>query len=659
MEVSKGYLLKYLKSGNVTFFIPPYQRNYEWDYEQCSVFFDDILKTAESNILGITAEHLFGSIVYVQEDTPYGEPDKLILTDGQQRITTTMIFLVALRDIIDNDNFKQIIDNKFLMNQDISNNVDSEYKIKLKQVESDWSAYKNIITNEELTDDDRNSAVFINYEYFVRRLKDLKSKKPEFILENLIEKGLEKFSIVMIQLEPVKNNWENPQEVFESMNSLGKPLSLADLVRNYLLLGESTERQIYLYEKYWLYIEKHLSGEVSNFIRDFMQLKDEKNFKKATPTNFKELYAEFKVLFDGYSTENFLKELKVYSKYYAYIVMGKSTGNEYIDSKLIDLRSINVTILYSFLLSIFSEWDNEFLTDMEIIEILDVLFIYFLRRRIIKLTQAENKAFPLLIKKVKTLVNEDDKRLGMFKILANQENTLRLPNDYELLSGLEVMNFGDFGYCKFILSLVEERMTKSRPSKEDKKLQIEHIMPQVLNESWKKELGSNYEEIHQRWLNNIGNLTLIRHNQELGNKSFEFKREIYENNSGLQIAKSYITDKNIWNGVAIKERSSKLSHYIVDNVLPIPVDFKRRNNYVAKRGKFSFVELDLIGEVINFISDKTLKAKVTSDKEVEFEGKKYRLLPLTKILNERLGIPAPSNQGSRYWEYDGIRLSDV
>lgn len=190
-----------------------------------------MVKTAQRNIAGEDTEHFFGTVTYFQDDTVFGQPNKLVLIDGQQRITTTMLFLVAVRDTTDDQNVKSYLDNKYLKNQNVSD--DTEYKIKLKQVETDWKAYCDVILGRDMDVPEKNSVVFQNYLVFKRLLE---TGTEGVSITELIEKGIDKFSIITIELKPKTNKWENPQEIFESMNSLGKPLTLADLVRNYLLL---------------------------------------------------------------------------------------------------------------------------------------------------------------------------------------------------------------------------------------------------------------------------------------------------------------------------------------------------------------------------------------------------------------------------------------
>ncbi len=161
-------LLQMLSNNDVTFFIPPYQRNYEWTDEQCRVFLDDIITTYSNNSKGKASEHFFGSITYFQTETVFGQPSKLVLIDGQQRITTTMLFLVALRDIIGDNQLSQFIDSKYLKNNAVQG--ETEYKVKLKQVETDWNVYKSIILKDELSLKEMNSSVYRNYRYFYNKL---------------------------------------------------------------------------------------------------------------------------------------------------------------------------------------------------------------------------------------------------------------------------------------------------------------------------------------------------------------------------------------------------------------------------------------------------------------------------------------------------------
>ena len=658
MRPNEAKLLYLLSNNDVTFFIPPYQRNYEWTDEHCRVFLEDVLKTHKANSLGGRTEHFFGSVTYFQTETAFGQPNKLVLIDGQQRITTTMLFLIALRDILDDDALKAYIDSKYLKNENVKG--DSEYKIKLKQVETDWAAYRDLVLGLPVTDKEKSSAVYKNYRYFVNKLFELQEAGSD--LNSLIEKGLDKFSIITIELQPQQNEWENPQEIFESMNSLGKPLSLADLVRNYLLLGLDPDTQSNLYSQYWLRMENTIPRLVSDFIRDYMQGHEKRSYPKATETNHKELYGLFKGLFGDVDSKILLKSFAEYSEIYAYIVLGTPCGNKEIDKLLSDLRYINATTAYSFYMMLLHEWKEKNLTDKDIIDVLTVFNKYFLRRMLIGIASGENKALPTLVKSIPEIVKADDKTGKMFFILSKQESNLRLPNDIEIRRTMESMNFYNFKFSKYILALVEEKLTKSRPDLSDAKLQKEHIMPNTLNDEWKKALGEDGEDTHQELVNTIGNITLIRHNQELGQKKFSDKKAIYDNKAGLQIARTEITNHDHWGRDTILNRAKWITDYLLNEVMPIPDSMRKTNNFIVKEGRrLSFQELQLIGLDINFIEDPSIIAHVVGDRDVEFEGKKWKLSPLTKEIQTRRGKvnASGSYQGAQYWEYDGIKLADI
>lgn len=663
MQSRDNKIIPLLSNNDVTFFIPPYQRNYEWDIQMCDTFYKDIEKVAHNS----NTQHFFGTIIFYEERSQiFGEPSRYILVDGQQRLTTTMLFLIAARDVIQDEILKNTIDSKYLRNNNVSGN-DVEYKIKLKQVENDWGAYKKLVLQEELSEKDKKSIVYSNYLFFKSKLEKLEQTD----INDLIVKGLVNFNIVTIQLEPERNKWEKPQEIFESMNSLGKPLSLADLVRNYLLLGKTAAKQEILYHNYWLKIEKNLVGpndsfSVSSFIRDYMQLEAASSYKKATEVNYKELYHDFKELFENTEAETLIEKLAFYSDNYSVLAGYKSSGDERIDTKISDLKTVESSGFYSFILGVLQLWTDGKLSSDDCLSILDAVFIYITRRRILRLTQGENKNAPQLVRFFDELITAFSKKDKMLSILSNQLYALRLPNDNELFTYLtsQDSNFYNLRICKFIFSLIEESITKSRP-KSDMYLQIEHIMPQTLNDNWKNMLGIDYQRIYDAYLNNIGNLTLIRHNQELGNSPFVNKKDIYINKAGMQISKDKIIDKDSWGEAEIKERASYLTKLITDNVLSISENLKNSNNYSIEKktgsSRFSFAEVNLIGKQITYYDDESIKAEVVADKEVKFEGKKWRLSPITREIETRKQRCTKSGAywGIDKWMYQGKTLEEL
>lgn len=659
------YLLDSLSNNDVTFFIPPYQRNYEWLTDNCKVLLADVKKVAQSNLTDVKTEHFFGSIVYVVEESGFGLPDKYVLTDGQQRITTTMLLLMALRDSIDDPNYQETIQRRYLENDRADNSV--EYKIKLKQVETDWEAYRLLVLRRDVPASLKNSAVHQNYLFFLKALE----RSTDAERKGLLEKGLMRFSIIAIQLEPDRNPWENPQEIFESMNSLGKPLSLADLVRNYLLMGKSTRQQTELYNGYWLTLEKRLPGTLSEFIRDWMQADQHKSFKVARENNYKELYGAFKDIVRERSVEGLFESFVRFSHPYSIVCGLESTGHQGLDQVILDLNVIGIAPAYSYLAEVLAAWEAKVLSDSDVVNVFTGVRTYLLRRRVLGITQAENKFYPVLGGRLEELSGSQELLDTLFSQLSSQEYALRLPNDDEMRSRLRAINFYNLGrsrnYPRLLLSMAEEKLTKSRPKWDDMRLQLEHILPQTMTAGWRQMLGEDHESVHQEYVNNVGNITLIRHNQELGNKSFEDKKNTYAGQSGLQIAQNRVLDREVWDAAAIKRRQDYVIDLIIDEILEIPSRFRHASNWSQiDRGSAQFDSRttlnQLIGETIEFVSNPVLTAHVISDSKVLFEGDEWALGPLTKILKERGGaiVSKTSNfHGASNWSWDGTKLVDL
>jgi hypothetical protein len=420
-----------------------------------------------------------------------------------------------------------------------------------------------------------------------------------------------------------------------------------------------------------LKIEKNLTGDnntfsVSAFIRDYMQLVDISSYKKATDTNHKELYRDFKDLFQDENHEQLIKKLAEYSHEYSILAGYKTSGNLKIDQKITDLRTLKISAFHSFILGVLHLRTVHKINADDCLAILDAIFVYVARKSILGIRKSENKDAALFSKYFDKLVIATNKRNAMLDICANQTFSMRLPNDNEIHDFLlsEKSNFYNFESGKFLFSLIEEGLTKNRPSLNDKILQVEHIMPQTLNETWKNELGENYKLIYDNYLNNIGNLTLIRHNQELSNHSFRGKKEIYENNAGMQITKNKIIDQQNWGVVQIKARAEYLVNILLEKILPISAELKTSNNYSSEKksigNRLSFESLDLIGKTIVYYDDSTIVADVIGNKEVKFEDKIWRLSPLTREIETRKNRRNRSGAywGINMWMYDGRTLEE-
>ena len=584
MKSTEQALVQFLCRPNTVFAIPVFQRPYEWDKELCEVFLQDVKNTALKNRKSIKQKHFFGTITYYKETNHGTKYEQIVLVDGQQRITTTMLFLAAVRDSIADLSKKEEIDNRFLQNKK------HLYKMRLKSVETDRGVFGKIIRKTELEESMKESPVYQNYLFFLKEIKDCTDKE----LLSYVQKGMEEFTLITIELLPYQNRWEKPQEVFETMNSLGKPLELKDLVCNYLLLDVPVNEQDNYYKHYWNEIESRLKGNVSNFIRDYMQYKKAQWVHESgnrNNSNHKILYNEFKKLVSSemkVDSSLVIQELNRYSLYYAYIVRGEETGDILVDDKLRDLRRIGISIPNPLVLAILILWkETEAIDEHDVREILDALVVYFMRRKIAKLAQGENKAIPRLINRLPEIVKARDKKKKMFNILGEQEYNLRLPNDAEVRKCLVEMNFYNFKYAKFLFTLMEEKKSKGRLSEKDRRLSIEHIMPQNPRKDnktvWEKEIGKReYERVHQQYKDNIGNLCLVHKNSEESDKSFKEKKKYYKT-EGLWLANEKITSCSKWNETSIVSRQRWITRIIIKETLPIPENMRKQDNYKGKK----------------------------------------------------------------------------
>lgn len=239
---------------------------------------------------------------------------------------------------------------------------------------------------------------------------------------------------------------------------------------------------------------------------------------------------------------------------------------------------------------------------------------------------------------------------------------MRLPTDAEVIDALKSMNFYSFALAKVLLALAEESLTERRPYLADKNLQLERIMPPTLSDSWYDELGENAEEVHGNLLDTIGNVTLIWHPRELGDMTFEGKKDVYMGQAGMQISRTEITNHLRWNEESIDSRAKWLIRFIATRVLTIPDELNKvAATATTRAARISLAELGLVDKTIEFIDDPSYKARVVSDAQVEFEGRRWRLSPLTYELKKRIGIENPSGhyRGAAHWAFEGTRILDM
>jgi len=572
-----------LAKNATSFFIPPFQRAYAWGRPEIERYFSDISRIIESEIdkkQHDKLEHFFGTVVIKEEKA--GFANKSVVVDGQQRLTTTLIFLIALRDC-ETDTVKQ----DYITQNYLTNNSSSfQDKIKLKQVTKDWDSYRALVTKTQ----PNPGVISIAYELLKKLITEKRKLNPEVDFEHYII-AIQRINVAVIFLDERPFKGEDPQIIFETLNSLGKPLTLSDLVRNFVLLNMESNKQSDIYEKIWHpKIEDVLNENSSKFFRDYLQYKTASSLKVVSDNNTKELYQQFKdFVEENFEDHNdFVNDIVRFVKCYKWIITEtineKISSNSTKDKEIKELlrnifHDIKAEAFKPFVLGLLEYHQytvNEVrLSDEFLITTLTTIRTYLIRRRILGLTQGENKNIVTFSKKIEGLSKGN---ILMIDLLTNVFYRLRLPNDNEIKTSLTSMNFyeGSKQYAKFILGKIEEHNTKVSVDFRNPKITIEHIMPQTLEDSWKVELGENYKDIHKNYLHNIGNLILTEFNSEIGNKPFEEKKRKLETSSlnyRLDIIK-----RNTWSEQSIKEHLANMITWFLDT-FSLPEQFREKANW--------------------------------------------------------------------------------
>lgn len=572
-----------LAKNATSFFIPPFQRAYAWGHSEIDRYFSDVSRIIESELDSNQQdklEHFFGTVVIKEEKA--GFANKSIVVDGQQRLTTTLIFLIALRDYEADENAKEFINQNYLTN----NASTFEDKIKLKQVTKDWDSYKALVNGEN-----PNPGVIKNaYGHFLKLISEKKRLNSSVVFDNYLQ-AIQRMNVAVIFLDERPFKGEDPQIIFETLNSLGKPLTLSDLVRNFVLLNMESVEQSEIYEKYWHpKIEKVLSENTSKFFRDYLQYKTSSSLKVVSDNNTKELYKQFKEFvesrFDNHS--DFVRDIIRFVTPYNLIISEQTneiissiSDNDKIIKELLRniFHDIKAEAFKPFVLGLLEyhryEINGISMSDDVLIACLSSIKIYLIRRRILGLSQGENKNIVTFCKKIDAITKG---ATTVIELLTNLFYRLRFPNDDEIKTNLVVMNFykGVTQYSKFILGKIEEHNTKVAVDFRNPKITIEHIMPQKLNESWEKELGDEFRDIHIKYLHNIGNLILTEFNSEIGNKSFaEKKTKLLTSSLNYRL---HIISKENWNEQSIIEHQENMVEYFL-GTFPLPDNYKDNQNW--------------------------------------------------------------------------------
>lgn len=536
-----------MEGAKKRFVIPIYQRNYDWKTENCKQLYDDLVKVVKKH----RNSHFFGSIV--SSYLPNGRYTEYLVIDGQQRLTTVSLLLLAMYNLIKEGKAHpqtETMAQEILEDYLVDKHQPWETRIKLKPVKNDRAAFGKLFDANEKND--KNSNLTFNYEYFYNRIQ-----KEEISIEELYDAL---FALEIINIELTSD--DDPQLIFESLNSTGVALSEGDKIRNFILMGLPSKLQNVYYEKYWNKIELCTRYDVSSFVRDYLSVK-----QQAIPS-MNRVYVTFKAYVDdiGCETEPLLKELLEYAQWYEILLKG-SIPDKQLGACILRLNRLETTVTRPFFMEVLRLHDKEKLSIKDMRDIFLFTENYLFRRTICDLpTNTLNKIFLMLHREIVRYDGTTDNYVEKFKYaLLSKGERGRFPNDTEFEEAFSarqvyLMNSKNKVY---ILERFENYGTIEDKDVyrhcDDGEYSIEHIMPQHLTPSWIKALGSDYEQIHETWLHRIANLTLTGYNSKYSNSDFLDKRDMRNgfNESGLRL-NFWVSHQEKWTLVELEQRNALL-----------------------------------------------------------------------------------------------------
>ena len=553
MQAKENKIIDLFSIQNTIFTIPVYQRNYNWTEKECKRLYNDIFEIGENKNID---SYFIGSIVYIHEGISSALEREFYIIDGQQRVTTLTLLFLALSHILKEN---EITENEAsrIFNQYIINPF-SKKEIKLKLIPSEDNGNLEIldkISNDKIEELNEyiNTNMLKNYLFFKNNFRKLNKEEISYFLE-----GINKLIYIDVSLE---NGKDNPQRIFESLNSTGLDLSEGDLIRNHILINLERDKQNRIYKDIWIPIENNcevvekesIISYVSDFIRDYLTLKT-----REIP-NKNKVFEEFKKFY----IENFdekLEELKKYSKAYSSIIKPNTEKDKDIRKELEYLRSLDQTVINPFLIGIISDYHEQELEKEELIEILDLLQSYLWRRYI---TERKSNELNKIFSKIYPKIFEENNYYENLKIeLIND----KFPTDDELKNSLKTKNvYKDKEKLNYVFKKLENYNHNELIDFNNEKITIEHIFPQKPSKSWESSYSTNEFEMMASLKDTISNLTLTGSNPNLSNKSFIEKRD--DEAHGYKNSKLYLNrflgNLDEWNLVLMGERFESLYKDII------------------------------------------------------------------------------------------------
>ena len=555
MKATEANLLKFLRKSP-QFVIPIYQRNYSWTDAQCRQLWADLMRAGRDDKV---AAHFIGSIVYVERGlSSVTSQEALLVIDGQQRLTTSTLLIAALARHFESQGLGELLEafsNKKLRNYYLLNpDEEGERHFKLILSETDKDTLLAILQNAPMPAE-ASSRINENYALFQELIASHQGE-----LEAICQ-GLAKLVIVDVSLDRAH---DNPQLIFESMNSTGLELSQADLVRNYILMGLEPKLQTELYKTYWRPMERAF-GQAAYVVHFDAFMRHYLTAKTGDIPNVREVYVAFKGFARGLAgdTRDLVADIYAYASYYCAMALGTETDIA-LKQAFHDLRELKVDVAYPFLLDVYHDYKQGRLNNDEVLQIVRLVESYVFRRAICAIpTNSLNKTFAGMgrtLKKDRYLESVQ----AAFLMLPSYR---RFPTDEEFQRDVKVRNLYNFRSRGYWLRRLENHGRKERVMVED--YTIEHILPQneALSQEWQAELGADWQRIQQDWLHTLGNLTLTGYNSEYSDHPFAYKRDQVADKDGNPVGFAHSPLKlnlglgkvTTWDEVAIKARADRLA----------------------------------------------------------------------------------------------------
>lgn len=548
MKAVEAHLLSFLHKSP-QFIIPIYQRTYSWTEKQCRQLWDDILRVGASDAIAV---HFIGSIVYIEQGlSQVSHRAPLLVIDGQQRLTTVSLLLEALARALGSDEPVESFSADQVRAYYLSNTLekgDRYYKLLLSQ--TDNGSLKAIIKNSEQPQEP-SLRVTSNFDLFNKLLADRRGDLAP------VCRGLAKLMVVDVALT---RGQDNPQLIFESMNSTGKELSQADLIRNFILMGLEPTFQTRLYEDYWRPMEQDFGQEAYGtqfdaFMRHYLTVRTgaiprERDVYDA----FKE-YSRTKPVVDA-GTESLVREIRAFARYYCAMALGRETDPT-LNLAFHDLRELRVDVAYPFLLELYHDYATHVLNAADFGAAVRLVEAYVFRRAICTIpANSMNKTFATFAKALRK-----DRYLESI-----QAHFLMLPSyrafplDDEFRRDLQIRDLYNFRSRSYWLRRLENHGRKERVPVDE--YTIEHILPQnpTLSAEWRRDLGPEWERVQKQWLHTLGNLTLTGYNGEYSDRPFCEKRDMEGGfrESPLKL-NAGLGQIDGWNEAAIQDRAGRLA----------------------------------------------------------------------------------------------------